>query len=141
MKLMMADKYLTDDILLYPMQGFYLLCVPLNTDVLALTQAYLFENCIVLCSDDIGLITPINSKVSTILIEQMALKADKPNVLGVITQVMDESMEIDAVNFVRYNNSDALSKVVSKPQIEKITKYNQSAHESNQEALDAEIKD
>ncbi len=112
MKVISADKQLTGDLLLYPMQGFYVLKVPLPHDVGNFSHAFISRKHIGLMNVDAIFLLSVNTKVAAILFRQMRIKCDQPNVLGICTHPSVAETALEDISLAQYARMDQLKQFV-----------------------------
>lgn len=116
-----ANADLLDDILLYPMQGFYLLQIPLMKPIKHFYKALLGKQDIVLLGDENTLVINTNESVTSILSEYRLLKTEtiKP-ILGILTKGSIEQHCIKHIEFVEYGQLSEIKKSFDNEQLKLI---------------------
>lgn len=131
MKLCYANKYLTENIMLYPMKGFYLLSLPITECHDNYQKAAIGKERITLIGDEHVLVVKLNPKVVAILHEQIALSKDHPNtVLGVLLNKDVDEAFIGDVNFVGYYEADEALSYLSEEQLINFNEHKQEEMQS-----------
>lgn len=109
-----------DDVLLYAMQGCYLLHVPTDNNVGEIHTAYIEEGVIVLANNKWAIVIRINPEVGAILKEQQSNSEAMLAVL--IAPSMDDKMLGD-LSFATYANFSSLANVISEKEYQTIISH------------------
>lgn len=118
MKLCNANKYLTGNIMLYPMKGFYLLSLPITEYHDNYQKVAIGTNAINLIGDEHVLVVKMKPQVVAILHEQIGLSAEYPNtVLGVLLNQEVDDARIGDVKFLRYYERHEVEKHLDAEQL------------------------
>jgi hypothetical protein len=123
MEIIDANKRLIGDVCLYAMKGFFLLVAQFDYSQEKFKNAFIGNEIVILISVQEAVIININKNVSDILKQQMQLISNKPNVMGVLTQIFEEDLDMETVDFLPYRPIEALGEFVTNDQKDSIMKH------------------
>lgn len=115
MDIINVNAYLKSDVLLYPMQGFYLLHMPLINKFSSFDKTLLGEKHLIIVGQTALLIFQTHEQLIHLLKEHKAMGSETYlSRLGVLTSTEIESALIEAISFTEYGEMNELDALQSK---------------------------